>query len=83
MKKIERLEKAVIEAIKLLRKQKHRQGLPFMINSDTLESHQCFLEFPDGIIKIVEADTSRFDFKVIFEFNKEESSELKKKLGLI
>jgi hypothetical protein len=83
MRKDKRLEKAANKAIKLLRKQKHRRGLHFMINSDMLETHQCFLEFPDGIIKIVEADSTRIDFKVVFEFNKQESRSLRRRLLLI
>jgi hypothetical protein len=82
MTKIEKLQKAANEAIKLLRKQKHSQGFPFMINSGKLETHQCFLEFPDGIIKIVEVDKSRMDFKVVRELKKQESDNLRKELGL-
>jgi len=82
VKKIKQLQKAANEAIKLLRKQKHCEGLPFMINSDMLETDQCFLEFPDGIIKIVEADMPRRDFKVVFELNQQESDNLRKELGL-
>jgi hypothetical protein len=83
MRKDKRLEKAANKAIKLLRKQKHRQGLHFMINSDMLETHQCFLEFPNGIIKIVEADSTRIDFKVVFEYSKQESRSLRRWLLLI
>jgi hypothetical protein len=53
-----------------------------MINSDILETHQCFLEFPDGIIKIVEANKSKTDFIVVFEYSRKESDDLKKRLGL-
>jgi len=82
MKKMEKLQKAANKAVMLLRNQKHSQGLPFMINSDILETHQCFLEFPDGIIKIVEANKSKTDFIVVFEYSRKESDDLKKRLGL-
>ena len=77
------VEKLGYEAIKLLRKQKLSQGLPFMINSDMLDPYQCFLEYPDGIIKIVEADSKRIDFRVVFEFSRRDSNRLRKKFGLI
>ena len=83
MKKLEKLQKRANKAIRLLRRQKHRKELPFMINSDMLETEQCFLEFPDGIIKIVEADKVRIDFKVVFEFSRKDSNALKKRFGLI
>jgi hypothetical protein len=82
MKKVDKLQKAANETIKLLRKQKHNQGLPFMINSNKLKAHQCFLEFPDGIIKIVEVDKSKIDFKVVYELDKQESNNLRRELGL-
>ena len=43
--------------IKSLRKEKLSQGLPFMINSEDLPSYQCYLEYPDGSIKIAEANS--------------------------
>jgi len=54
-------------------------GLPFMINSHLLPSDQCYLEYPDGIIKIVTIDRSINDFKVISELSSEESILLRKK----
>ena len=77
------LEKSSLKAIKSLRKKKLSQGLPFMINSDTLDSDQCYLEYPDGIIKIAEANTKGHDFKIVFEFDSNESDRLRRKLKLI
>lgn len=76
------MERSALTAIKKLRLQKLRQGIPFMINSDILESDQCFLEFPDGIIKIAEAATKDRDFLIVYEFSAAESNNLRKKLKL-
>lgn len=75
-------EKSAIKAIKLLRKTKLKQGIPFMINSDILSSNQCYLEYPDGIIKIAEADKKQNDFIIVFEFSLRDSDDLRKKLKL-
>lgn len=71
-----------MKAIKKLRRQKFRQGLPFMINSDMLDSDQCFLEYPDGIIKIAEAGTRNREFLIVFEFSLKDSDNLRKKLKI-
>jgi len=54
-----------------------------MINSDMLDSDQCFLEYPNGSIKIVEADLKECDFRVVFEYDINESNRLRRKLKLI
>lgn len=53
-----------------------------MINTDILISGQCFLEYPDGIIKIVEANISGTDFHILFEFSVADSDRLRKKLKI-
>jgi hypothetical protein len=80
---VEKLEKSAFEAIKLLRRKKFEKGLPFMINSDMLDSDQCFLEYPDGSIKIVEADPERCDFRIVFEYDINEANRLRRKLRLV
>jgi hydrogenase maturation factor HypF (carbamoyltransferase family) len=47
------IEKKGNDAVRRLRLQKLRSGHPFMINSNDLESYQCYLEYPDGSIKLV------------------------------
>jgi hypothetical protein len=76
-------EKSALKAIKRLRKKKLSQGLPFMINSEVLPSDQCYLEYPDGTIKIAEADTKERDFQIVFELSSNEANDLRKKLKLI
>ena len=78
-----KLEISAYKAIKLLRKKKLSQGLPFMINSDMLDSKQCFMEYPDGSIKIVEADPKEFDFRIVFEYNSKDANDLRRRLNLI
>ena len=76
-------EKSALKAIKKLRKRKLSQGLPFMINLDVLPSDQCYLEYPDGTIKIVEADAREKDFQIVLELTLNEANDLRKKLKLI
>jgi hypothetical protein len=64
----------------LLRREKHSKGVLFMINSDTLEINQCFLEFPEGSMIIAEADG--YDFKIAGELSRKEANLLRKKLNL-
>jgi hypothetical protein len=69
-------------AIKQLREITLMQGLPFMINSELLPSDHCYLEYPDGSVKVVVAHANRFDFKIIEELSFDEVRALKKKLKL-
>lgn len=69
--------------IKVLRKVKLSQGIPFMINSESLPSHQCYLEYPDGSIKIVEANSKASDFKIIEELDFLNAEVLLRNLKLI
>lgn len=80
---VKELEISARKAIKKLRRDKLSKGLPFMINSDMLVEEQCFLEYPDGIIKIAKAAFKEHDFQIIMELSMEESDTLRKKLKLI
>lgn len=75
--------KKVISRIKSLRREKLSLGLPFMINSDELPSHQCYLEYPDGTIVIAEANHKESDFKIIRELDFLNAEVLKRNLKLI
>ena len=63
------MEQSAQRRIRQLRKKKLQQGLPFMISSDDLPAKQCYLEYPDGSIKIAEAGSSSSDFKIIEELD--------------
>jgi hypothetical protein len=73
------LEQSANRAIQTLRRTKHKLGLPFMIHSDILESNQCFLEYPDGSIKLVEANPKECDFIIILEYNMQDSKKIIKR----
>lgn len=74
--------KSAGKAIRKLRKKKLSLGLPFMINSDVLETNQCYLEFPDGSIKIAEANTKEKNFDIVLELSQKDAELLRKKWKL-
>ena len=75
--------KSATNKIKSLRREKLAQGIPFMINSEELPSSQCYLEYPDGSIKIVEANSQETDFKIIKELDFLNAEVLRRNLKLI
>ena len=81
--KRKQLEQSALLAIQLLRKNKLEKGHPFMINTDELPLGQCYLEYPDGSIKIVTIDRKIYDFKIISVLSVEENNSLRRKLKLI
>ena len=80
--KRKKIEKAAYLAVMALRRNKLEMGVCFMINTRLLPSEQCYLEHPNGIIKIVTIDRNVNDFKVISELSCEESNSLRRKLKL-
>jgi len=80
--KLKQLEKSGIEAIKSLREHKLKNGQPFMINSKTLPSDQCYMEYPDGSIALVALCRKTSDFKIIGQFSNEEETAIRKKYQL-
>jgi hypothetical protein len=76
--KRKQLEKAGIQAVKVLRRTKLSMGFPFMINTHLLSSDQCYLEYPDGSIKLVALDRNNHDLKVIRELSSEDNSSVRK-----
>ena len=76
------IEVAGTNAVKKLRLEKLRKGLPFMINSRDLPGEQCYLEYPSGIIKLVRISRSAQDFVIIKEFSQLESAAIRHKFHL-
>lgn len=76
---IKQLEQSGIEAVRMLRKSKFKTGVPFMINSKDLPSTQCYLEYPDGYIKLVTIGEDKNDFTVIHELTLLQSDHIRKK----
>ena len=67
--------------VKKLREQKLRAGLPFMINVKELASNQCYLEYPDGVIKLVSIVLLTRDINVVKELNSLEADGLRKRFN--
>ncbi|MDI9310549.1 MAG: hypothetical protein QM535_10055 [Limnohabitans sp.] len=67
--------------IKKLRSQKLRAGLPFMINVKELSSNQCYLEYPNGVIKLVTINSTSRDFDVLKELSTSDANNLRKRLN--
>jgi hypothetical protein len=67
--------------VKKLRDQKLRDGLPFMINVNELSSNECYLEYPNGDIKLISIAPSSREFKIIKELNTSDANNLRKRLN--
>lgn len=76
-------ERSGTNAVRILRKSKLNRGQPFMINSRALPSTQCYLEYPDGSIKLVTLTSAQTDLKVIRDLSPEETASLRKRFNLI
>lgn len=70
------------DAVRELRLEKLRNGLPFMIDSDDLENNQCYLEFPDGAIKLVSLTTGAREFITVRTLSINEARVLRVQEGL-
>ena len=79
MDSIKTTSKKGTDAVKKLREQKLRNGLPFMINSRELSSNQCYLEYPNGSIKLVTAVHSTRDIDVVRELTSDEANRLRRR----
>ncbi|MFN8250839.1 MAG: hypothetical protein U0V75_03070 [Ferruginibacter sp.] len=60
-----RLEKAGAAAVKKIRYKNLTSGIPFMINSSDLPSRMCYLEYPDGSIKVATINNDRTDYEIL------------------
>lgn len=66
------------DAVRKLREQKLRAGLPFMINANELATNQCYLEYPDGAIKLVTVRHMASGIEVDRELSNSEAIQLRK-----
>jgi hypothetical protein len=66
-------------AVKKLREYKLRKGLPFMINVKELSTNQCYLEYPNGSIKLITVVHSTRDIDVIRELTSTEATHLRRR----
>ena len=67
--------------VRKLRDQKLRNGIPFMINVKELSSHQCYLEYPDGVIKLVSVVSTSREINVVKVLNTSDANSLRKRLN--
>jgi hypothetical protein len=82
MQALKEKEIAGTNAVKRLRKQKLKQGHPFMINSKTLPQGQFYIEFPSGIIKLAVISESKKDYIILRELSTKEIAFLRTQYGL-
>jgi hypothetical protein len=80
--KRKKLEQSGLLALQHLRRDKLKNGHPFMINSSKLPVGQCYLEFPDGTIQIVTLSRTKKDFEVVRELSIEEQTSIRNMLQL-
>lgn len=73
--------KAFPDIVRQLRHIKLHSGHPFMINVKELRTNECYLEYPDGIIKLVSIMENKKDFSVIKELTEDEASTLRARLN--
>ena len=76
------MEQAGTDAVKKLRLEKFRKGIPFMINSNDLPNRQCYYEYPDGTVKLVTLSESGMDFITTRILSKEESAQIRQQFDL-
>lgn len=67
------------KAVKKLREQKLKNGLAFMINVQELASNHCYLEYPNGIIKLVKVEHGSKEILEIRELTSDEADKLRKR----
>ena len=79
---IKQLETKGLNAVKMLRRNKLRSGVPFMIFIPTLPSDHCLLEFPDGTIKEATINRKINDYKILRELPSGEAEQFRKKYKL-
>lgn len=77
MKQIQEMERKGNEAIRKLRLTKLSNGQPFMINTNELPGYQCYLEYPDGSIELVEITKESRDFTVVKKLSQPEVDSLR------
>lgn len=82
MNTLQRYGQIGTDAVRKLRENKLRAGLPFMINVDDLSSNQCYLELPNGVIQLVELNSRKDDFSVVRILSETEVEQIRTELQL-
>ncbi|MGF2412445.1 hypothetical protein [Ferruginibacter sp.] len=71
-----------LNAVRLLRQQKHKLGHPFMINLNSLPQGQFYLEYPDGSITLSVINFENNEYQTIRQLSHAEITALKTSLNL-
>jgi hypothetical protein len=82
MKYVKEIETLGSNAVKKLRITRLKRGQFFMINMNSLPPDHCYLEFPEGNIKLAVYESGSKDFTILRELETEESSDLRKRFNL-
>lgn len=78
----EEIEALGMKAVRELRRMRLSRGEFFMININSLPSDHCYLEYPDGAIKLAVYEPNAKKFTILLELEAEERSQLREKIGL-
>ena len=68
-------------AVRKLREQKLRNGMPFMINVKELNSDECYFEYPGGHIKLVTIASHGKEMQVVRELSLNEAQGLRERFN--
>lgn len=79
---LQTIEEKGNRAVRRLRRQKLANGHPFMINTRELVGYQCYLEYPDGSIHLVELKPPTDQFIILQVLTSAEANQLRKKYHL-
>jgi hypothetical protein len=79
MTALQTIEEKGNDGVRKLRLQKLAKGHPFMINSRDLPENQCYLEYPNGDIKLVSLKKEGKEFVIIQLLSPAEAQALRKR----
>jgi len=82
MTELQKIEKTGTAAVKKLRIENLKKGMPFMINTKDLPGNQCYLEYPNGSIKLVAISKSAKEFTLIKQLSLSEESTIRNRFNL-
>lgn len=83
MKQLQEIERTGNAAVRKLRLNKLKKGLPFMINSKDLPRYQCYLEYPDGSIELVSITKEAREFTFIRQLSLHEVNTIRLRFNLL
>jgi hypothetical protein len=81
MTALETIAKRGSKAVRELRLEKLRSGLPFMINAIDLEPNQFYYEFPGGDIQLASLEDGAQEFTMVRKLSADEEKALRSKYG--